>query len=110
MIGYGLVLTAVLVWGDLDGDSLWRFGWALLPVIPTLWMVRAVLHHVRRIDEYQQLLLLQGLGVGFAVAMLSSVTVGFLTTAGLALPAAGWIIYGAGMAGWGLASLVLVKC
>lgn len=109
MVGYGLVLTAVLVWGDLDGDSPWRFVWALLPTIPILWVVRAVLHHVRRIDEYQQLLLLRGLSVGFAVSMLSSVTVGFLMIAGLALPQAGWIIYSAGMAGWGVASLVLLK-
>ncbi|WP_345147658.1 hypothetical protein [Arthrobacter ginkgonis] len=100
MAGYAVVLTAVLLWGDLDGSSPWRFLWAVLPVIPALWMVRAVLRHVRRIDDYQRFLLLQSLGGGFAVAMVASVTVGFLEIAGLGLTGMGWIVYGAGMLGW----------
>ncbi len=106
MIGYAVVLTAVIVWGDLDGTSPWRYLWALLPVLPTLLVVRAVYRHIRRIDDYQRLLLLQGLAVGFALAMVASLTVAFLGVAGLALPSAGWIVYGVGMAGWGVASLV----
>jgi hypothetical protein len=100
MAGYAVVLTGVLLWGDLDGDSPWRFVWAVLPVIPVFWIVRAVLRHIRRIDDYQRLLLLQGLAVGFAVAMIASVTIAFLEIAGLQVPDAGWIIYGAGMLGW----------
>jgi hypothetical protein len=100
MLGYAVVLTVVIVWGHLDGGSGWRYGWALLPVVPALWIVRAVVRHIRRIDDYQQRLLLQALAVGFAVAMLAALTVGFLGIAGLALPAAGWIVYGAGMLGW----------
>jgi hypothetical protein len=106
MIGYAAVLVPVLVWGDLNGDSPWRFAWAVLPVIPMLWVVIAVLRHIRRIDDYQRFLLLQGLGVGFAVAMISSVTVGFLAMAGLAIPGVGWIIYSVGMLGWVVASAV----
>lgn len=109
MIAYAVVLTAVLLWGHLDGHSRWRFVWAVLPVVPTLWTVRAVLHHVHRIDDYQRLLLLQGLGVGFAVAMIASLTVGFLGVAGLTLPAAGWIIYGAGMLAWAGAGVLTRK-
>jgi len=42
--------------------------------------------------------------------MIAAMTVGFLGIAGLALPVAGWIIYGAGMAGWGIAgALALTK-
>jgi hypothetical protein len=77
IVGYVTVLTAVLIWGGLDGGSPSRFLWALLPVVPALWTVRAVLRHVRRIDDYQQLLLLHGLAVGFAIAMIASLTVGF---------------------------------
>jgi hypothetical protein len=106
MIGYLVVLVPVMVWGGLDGDSPWRFVWAVLPVIPMLWVVIAILRHIRRIDDYQRFLLLQGLGVGFAVAMISSVTVGFLAIAGLAIPLAGWIIYGAGMLGFAIMSAV----
>lgn len=97
---YAVVLTAVLLWGSLEGDSPWRFVWAVLPVIPGLWIVRAVLRHARRIDEYQRLLLLQALGGGFAVAMVASVTVAFLEIAGLSFVGIGWIIYAAGMLGW----------
>lgn len=61
MVAYGIVLTAVLIWGHLDGQSSWRYLWALLPVVPAVWIVRAVVRHVRRIDDYQRLLQLQGL-------------------------------------------------
>jgi hypothetical protein len=100
MIAYFVTLTAMLLWGQLDGDSPWRFVWALLPVIPALWIVVAILRHVRRIDDYQRQLLLQGLGVGFALAMVASVTLGFLAIAGLTVPGVAWIIYGVGMLGW----------
>ncbi|WP_427005788.1 hypothetical protein [Pseudarthrobacter sp. H2] len=100
IVAYAVVLSGVLLWGDLDGDSPWRFLWAVLPVLPGLWIVRAVVRHVRRIDDYQRLLLLQGFGGGFAVAMIVSVTLAFLEIAGLRVPGVGWIIYGAGMLGW----------
>ncbi len=104
--GYVAVLTAVLIWGGLDGDSPWRFLWALLPVVPALWTVRAMLRHLRRVDDYQQLLLLHGLAVGFAIALIASLTVGFLGVAGLPTQWAGWVIYSAGMLGWVVAGLL----
>ena len=100
ILAYAVVLTGVLLWGDLEGDSPLRFLWAVLPVIPALWIVRAVLRHVGRTDDYQRVLLLQALGGGFAVAMIASVTMAFLEIAGLAVPGVGWIIYSAGMLGW----------
>ncbi len=107
MVAYGIVLATVITFGDLDGTSPWRFVWALLPVLPTLWTVRAVVRHVRRIDDYQRMLLLQSLAVGFALAMVASLTVAFLEIAGLRLPAGGWVVYGVGMGGWAVASRVL---
>jgi hypothetical protein len=109
MVGYLVVLTAVIVWGHLDGPSSWRYLWALVPVVPALLIVRAVVRHVTRIDDYQRRLLLQGLAVGFAIAMLASLTVGFLGVAGLRLAAGGWIIYGAGMLGWAVTSGIARK-
>jgi len=105
MAAYALVLAAVLSWGGLDGHSSWRFVWALAPVLPAAWIARAVLRHVRRVDEYQKLLLLQSLAVGFAVAMLTAITLGFLGTAGLSLADAPWIVYGAGMLGWAVTGI-----
>ncbi|HYI34091.1 MAG TPA: hypothetical protein VEX88_11580 [Glaciibacter sp.] len=110
MLAYILCLGAMLLWGDLDGESPWRFGWALLPVLPALWVVVAILRHIRRLDDYQQRLLLQGLGVGFALAMVASVTLGFLAVAGLTLPGVPWIIYSAGMLGWLVTTQVAKNC
>lgn len=109
IIGYVVVLGAALVWGHLEGNSPWRFVWAVLPVVPALWILRAVLRHLRRVDDYQRLLLLQGLGVGFAVSMVTALTLGFLGIAGLPMGAAGWIVYGLGMLGWLVASQLTAR-
>jgi hypothetical protein len=109
ILGYVVVLGAVLVWGHLEGHSPWRYVWAVLPVVPALWIVRAVLRHLRRVDDYQRLLLLQGLGVGFAVAMITALTLGFLGIAGLSMAGAGWIMYSAGMFGWLVASQLAAR-
>src|SRR5215213_6776768 len=105
MVAYAVVLAAVLTWGDLDGSSPWRFVWALAPVLPVAWTVRAVIRHARRVDEFQRLLLLQAIAVGFAVAMLSAVTLGFLAVAGLRLDDTPWLVFGAGMLGWALSGI-----
>ncbi len=67
--GYVLVLVVVLLWGGVGGHSAWRFVWAVLPAVPAAGVVWAVVRHVRRIDDYQRRVLLEGLAVGFALAM-----------------------------------------
>ncbi|MBW0089915.1 hypothetical protein I4I73_01990 [Pseudonocardia sp. KRD-184] len=109
IVGYVVVLGAVVALGDLDGTSPWRFLWALLPVLPALWIIRAVVRHVRRIDDHQRGLLLRGLAVGFAAAMIASVTLGFLDVAGLVVPMTGWIVYGVGMLAWAVAAAVSAR-
>jgi len=112
MLGYLVTLTATLVWGHLDGSNPGRFAWALLPVLPVLpviWLVVALLRHIRRIDDYQRFLLLQGLGVGFGAAMIASVTLGFLSIAGLAVPMMGWIVFSVGMLGWIVTSSITAR-
>lgn len=109
MIGYGLVLVGVLRWGHLDGHSPWRFVWSVLPVLPVLWIGRAVLRHLRRVDDYQRLLLLNSLAAGFAIAMIAAVTVGLLGIAGVPMRSAGWVVFGAGMLGWLVAGQRLAR-
>ena len=108
ILGFGLALTAVVAWGDLDGAGPWRYLWAVLPVLPLLCVVRAVVRHLGRADEYARLVLLRGLAGGFVVAMLTALTVGFLELAGLRLDHGGasWVIYSAGMVGWVVAGAV----
>lgn len=106
IVGYAVVLAVVL---SLVGDRVDEPGeWALLmlPIVPALWVLRAVLRHLRRIDEYQRLLQLEALATGFGVAMIASLTLGFVGVGGVATRAAGWIVYGVGMASWGLVAAV----
>jgi hypothetical protein len=107
IVAYVVAVAVVVRWGQLDGTSPWRWAWALLPVLPALLVVRAVARHVRRIDEYQRGLLFQGLAVGFGVAMVAAITMGFLGIAGLSGSLTGWLVYIAGMLGWLVSSAVL---
>ena len=107
MVAYCVVLVLVVTFGDLDGTSPWRFLWAVLPVLPLIWVAVAVIRHLRRLDDYQQRLNLQALGVGFAVAMGAAITMGLLESAGLQTQVTGWITFGAGMFGWGITSIVV---
>jgi hypothetical protein len=110
MAGYVVVLALVIAHGNLDGDSPWRFLWAVLPVVPALAMLRAATRHYQRVDEFQRGLLLQGTAVGFAGACIAAVTLGLLGAAGLDLAGStAWLIYGAGMVSWGVASLVISR-
>jgi hypothetical protein len=104
MGAYVLVLVAVTVWGGLHGHAPARFALAVLPAVPAAGVAWAVLRHVRRIDDYQRRILLEGIAVGFALAMLAAIALGLLAAAGLVVPAAPWIVYGIGMVSWAIGS------
>lgn len=106
MVAYVLVLAAALAWGGFDGDSPARFVWALLPVVPMVWVAVAVVRHVRRLDGYQRERTLTALATGFAVAMLAALALGILQSAGLRLEGSGFWIYGAGMLTWAVGAAV----
>lgn len=100
LVGYAVTLavTLSLVGDEVDSTGEWIL--ILLPIVPALWGVRAVARHLRRIDEYQRSLMLEAMAAGFGVAMVTAITLGFVGVAGVASTAAGWIVYGAGMATW----------
>jgi hypothetical protein len=106
MGAYVVVLVAVLLWGDVDGHSPWRYALVALPAVPAIGIAWAVLRHIRRVDEYQRRILLEGLAAGFALAMVAAVTLGLLAAAGLVLAASPWIVYAVGMLGWVVAGAV----
>jgi len=97
---YLLLVAVAPVLAHVAGVGPWRYVWVVLPVLPTLWIIRAVVRHLRRVDDYQRLLLLQGLAVGFACAMVAALVVGFLDIGDAAVRGGGWIVYVAGMLGW----------
>jgi hypothetical protein len=105
MLAYFLLVPVVIAFGDLHGRSSLRFAWAMLPVLPLLFAVWAVWRHLNRQDEYQRLMLLQSLAVGFAGCVVAAVVMGFLGLAGLVALAGPWVIFGAGMAGWAAAAV-----
>ena len=99
-----LAVVLSVVGGSVDSPGEWVL--IMVPVLPALWSVRAVIRHLRRVDEYQRLLQLEAMAVGFAVAMVAALTVAFVGVGGVATRAAGWIVYGAGMLAWAVAAIV----
>src|SRR3954452_5294054 len=106
VVGYVLVLGTIIVLVDFRTAGAWRYPVALLPVLPALWGMRAAIRHLGRIDEMQRALQVDGMAAGFGVAMITSITIGFLALAGLNTNRWGtWVIYSVGMLTWGVASV-----
>lgn len=75
---------------------------ALIPLVPVVWIAIALIRHVRRVDELQRGVILLSLAVGFGAAMLISLAIVFLSTAGVAVPQPEWWVFIGGMAVWGV--------
>ena len=106
MLAYLVALALVLAFGHLDGDQPARYAWALLPVLPASAVVWAGWRHWRRTDEFVRQVLLRGLAVGFVAAMLTSVATGWLALARVTGRAAPWVVFGVGMTGWLVGTVV----
>lgn len=109
MLAYAVVLVLVLIFGDLTGNKPSRIIWALLPILPLIAVVWAVVRHLHRIDQFQSQLMYQGLSIGFVGAVAAAVTIGFLEVAKVNVPLAGWIIFGTGMLSWVLGNAILLQ-
>ena len=73
---------------DPDGGaSTWNVVWSLLPMVPAGWLVWAQLRSLRRADEYQRVLQLQAMAIGFAAVILLAMLGGLLDAAGIGNPA-----------------------
>ena len=101
MVAYSVILVAVIVLVDFDTAGSWKYVVALLPIIPALFGARAAARHYSRIDELDRVITSGGWATGFAVAMITALTIGFLGMAGLDTGKGGpWIVYSLGMLGW----------
>ena len=90
-IAPGLVVLVVtqgsLVILDPDGQaSGWNVVWALLPLIPASWLVWAQLRSLKRADEFQRIIQLESLSIGFGVAIMLALLGGLLDAAGIGDP------------------------
>lgn len=109
MLAYVVVLLLVVVFGDLTSNKPSRIIWALLPIVPLVAVVWAVVRHLHRIDQFQSQLMYQSLSIGFVGAVAAAVTIGFLEIAKVNVPLAGWMIFAAGMLSWVLGNAILLQ-
>ena len=78
---------ASLVLLDPDGrTSPWNVVWSLLPLIPALWLVWAQVRGLRRADEYQRMMQLEAMAIGFGAVTMLALLGGLLDAAGIGDP------------------------
>lgn len=88
LLAYAVLLgSTILLLNDFP-DAPWRYPVALVPMIPSGYLVWAVVHYLREIDELQRRIQLEGLGFAFAAGSVITFGYGFLQLTGL--PEASW--------------------
>ena len=90
-IAPGLVALVVTQAGllilDPDGNaSAWNVVWSLLPMVPALWLVWAQVRGLRRADEYQRVMQLEAMAIGFGAVTMLALLGGLLDGAGIGDP------------------------
>lgn len=79
---YSILLTLSVRWLGAHPHNQWRVPVALLPMLPSLLIVSAVLRYLRRVDEMQRQIQLEALGFAFAGTALITFGYGFLEGVG----------------------------
>ncbi|MEM1296634.1 MAG: hypothetical protein AAGH89_14800 [Verrucomicrobiota bacterium] len=86
-MAYILILFAVNAaycrWEEFLSSSGWRFVLAILPMIPAVFVVKAIVRHLHRVDEMEQAIQLRCLAIAFGATAFVTFTYGFLEGAGL---------------------------
>lgn len=109
--GMALYVVAVLVTTALVGDDPTpvRRLLLLIPVVPCLWSLRAVVRMLGRADERERLVHLEGMSMGFGTMIIAAITLGFIGlpgNVGVLAELSPWLIFGTGMATWGVTTAV----
>jgi hypothetical protein len=102
---YVALLIASIKLARPMADSPLRTALLLLPMLGFALMIRAIVRHVARIDEYQRLRMLESLGIAFAITAGLTFSYGFLETAGFPRLSmfSVWMVMGVS---WGAVNLV----
>jgi hypothetical protein len=101
-----LFVVKLAVGKHLDNPLEWAL--MVLPVLPVLWGVRAVVRHLRELDEYQRILQLQSLAAGFGAVMVTAITLGFAGIASTVGDLAGLIVFMVGIVTW--SAVQILQC
>lgn len=108
MLAYVVLLVVALTLFDearSDAVNLAVMLLPVLPVLPAIGIAWACVRMLQRSDEFVRSRQLEAIAIGFVLAMLASVTLGFLTNV-VTIPGVPWIVYGIGMAGWAFGAIV----
>jgi hypothetical protein len=90
MLGYVIVLPiSIVLLLRVDLPTAGKVVVALLPVVPMVFVVRAMLRHMLRQDELQQRIELQAVAITCAVVGMASFSLGFLQNVRV-LPSPPW--------------------
>ena len=101
MAGYVVTILLLTTLVDLETAGAWKYLVVLIPVIPMLFFLRAVIRQFGRMDEMQRGAQLEALALSFGVTIFAAITLGFLSIAGLNTdPWGPWVIFSVGMATW----------
>lgn len=101
---FGILLAIVEV--TVDENTSGARLWVLLPVLPMIGIAVALYRAVQRADEYGRIVMLECMALGFGVAMIVAMGLGFLGGVGATWTYGGWVVFGAGMTAWSVALLV----
>ncbi len=86
---YAVAVLASVRWLQHNPSAPWKYGIAVLPVLPALFVPLAAVRLFREMDELQRQIQLEGLAFGFICAAVLTLTYGFLQNAGM--PEVSWI-------------------
>ena len=79
MAGYVVTILLLTTLVDLETAGAWKYLVVLIPIIPMLFFLRAVIRQFGRIDEMQREAQLEGLALSFGVTIFAAITLGFLS-------------------------------
>jgi len=110
--GGAMVLAAfsIMILVDPDGLSALNLLWAGLQIGAVVWFVWVHWRSLRRADEYQRLVRLEALAIGFATVMVLSFGAGILDALGVGNPRQSLqVASGAGFLAWVVAYAVKTR-
>jgi hypothetical protein len=82
IVVYTILLVAAIRYGRPMPDGVLRTAILISPMIGFAMMIRTVVRHVARIDEYQRIRMLENLSIATAMTGAVTFTYGFMETAG----------------------------
>lgn len=97
-----VVATAVYVGDD---PAMPRRLVLLLPLLPALWAIRAIVRSLKRSDEFERMVQLEAMAVGFGVAMVAAMATGFVgmhAEPNRFNQVTPWIIFSIAVLAWGV--------